>query len=248
MEVAAAHLDDRAEAAVVGAAARRLDDVDRPAEQRVSQHASRAVRRLDRCLHLGGCDRPWRGCSGRWTLRRFAPETRDRRQRHLAVQGAHPDRPTRSGPPSLRTMKSTPMSGVRPASGARLGSPAADHDANRRGSIDLMNAMIRRAVSAGRSSRTGRPHSAADRASGARRSARTDDWTRTRSATGDLRGWLSTFPASDASAPIGHPDGEHRRVLRTRSGIEEQDDHAFDLPSRSLRLAAGRQKRFGGSC
>jgi hypothetical protein len=35
MEVAAAHLDDRAEAAVVGAAARRLDDVDLPSPSKV---------------------------------------------------------------------------------------------------------------------------------------------------------------------------------------------------------------------
>ena len=43
MKVAAAHLDDRAEAAVERAAARGFDDVDRPAEQRVavSTRASR---------------------------------------------------------------------------------------------------------------------------------------------------------------------------------------------------------------
>ena len=44
MEVPAAHLDDRAEAAVERAAARRLDDVDLPAEERVAaQHARRTV-------------------------------------------------------------------------------------------------------------------------------------------------------------------------------------------------------------
>ena len=45
VEVAPAHLDDRAEAAVVGAAARRLDDVDGAAEERIAgQHARAAVR------------------------------------------------------------------------------------------------------------------------------------------------------------------------------------------------------------
>ena len=44
VKVPAAHLDDRAEAAVVGAAARRLDDVDRPADERVArQHPCGAV-------------------------------------------------------------------------------------------------------------------------------------------------------------------------------------------------------------
>src|SRR6185503_21321206 len=57
MEIAAAHLDDRAEAAVVGAAPRGLDDIDRAPEQRVSREdASRAVRRLDRAF-LDGRDR-----------------------------------------------------------------------------------------------------------------------------------------------------------------------------------------------
>ena len=42
VEVAAAHLDDRAEAAVEGAAARGLDDVDLPAEQRVAGEHARA--------------------------------------------------------------------------------------------------------------------------------------------------------------------------------------------------------------
>ena len=47
MKVAAAHLDDRAEAAVVGAAARGLDDVDLPAEQRVAvEHARGAIGQL----------------------------------------------------------------------------------------------------------------------------------------------------------------------------------------------------------
>ena len=45
VKVAAAHLDDRAEAAVVRAAARGLDDVHGPAEQRVSRRAARAARR-----------------------------------------------------------------------------------------------------------------------------------------------------------------------------------------------------------
>ena len=45
MEVAAAHLDDRAEAAIEGAAAGRLDDVDAPSEQGVAaQHARTAIR------------------------------------------------------------------------------------------------------------------------------------------------------------------------------------------------------------
>ena len=44
MKVPAAHLDDRAEAAVVGATARGLDDVDRPAHQRIAaEHAGAAV-------------------------------------------------------------------------------------------------------------------------------------------------------------------------------------------------------------
>ena len=48
VEVAAAHFDDRAEAAVEGAAARRLDDVDRTAEQSVAgQHARRAIRQAE---------------------------------------------------------------------------------------------------------------------------------------------------------------------------------------------------------
>ena len=48
VEVAPAHLDDRAEAAVEGAAARGLDDVDLAAEQRVAgEHAGAAVRQLD---------------------------------------------------------------------------------------------------------------------------------------------------------------------------------------------------------
>ena len=47
VEVAPAHLDDRAEAAVVGAAARGLDDVDRPAEEGVAgQDARGAVGQL----------------------------------------------------------------------------------------------------------------------------------------------------------------------------------------------------------
>ena len=49
VEVAAAHLDDRAEAAVVGAAARGLDDVHLAAEQRVAaEHARGAVRQPQR--------------------------------------------------------------------------------------------------------------------------------------------------------------------------------------------------------
>ncbi len=48
MEVAAAHLDDRTEAAIEGAAARGLDYIHLPAEQRVSlEHARIAVRRAD---------------------------------------------------------------------------------------------------------------------------------------------------------------------------------------------------------
>ena len=51
VEVAAAHLDDRAEAAVERAAARGLDDVDRAAEQRVAaQHARAAVRQPQRVV------------------------------------------------------------------------------------------------------------------------------------------------------------------------------------------------------
>ena len=49
VEVAPAHLDDRAEAAVERAAARGLHDVDLASEQRVAaEHAGRAVRRPDR--------------------------------------------------------------------------------------------------------------------------------------------------------------------------------------------------------
>ena len=44
MEVAAAHLDDRAEAAVERAAARRLDDVDGPAHHRVAGQHARGAR------------------------------------------------------------------------------------------------------------------------------------------------------------------------------------------------------------
>src|SRR5207302_9506313 len=46
MKVAAAHLDDGAETAIEGAAARRLDCVDLPTQHRVStEHAGIAVRR-----------------------------------------------------------------------------------------------------------------------------------------------------------------------------------------------------------
>src|SRR6202034_1077578 len=48
MEVAAAHLDERAEAAIEGTAARSLDHIHLPPHQRVSlQNASIAVRRTD---------------------------------------------------------------------------------------------------------------------------------------------------------------------------------------------------------
>ena len=51
VKVAAAHLDDRAKAAVVRTAARRLHHVDRSAEQRVTrEHAGAAVRQPD---HVG---------------------------------------------------------------------------------------------------------------------------------------------------------------------------------------------------
>ena len=49
MKVAAAHFDDRAEAAVEGAAARGLDDVDLPSEQRVArQDAGGAIGQAQR--------------------------------------------------------------------------------------------------------------------------------------------------------------------------------------------------------
>ena len=48
MEVASAHLDNRAEAAVEGAAARGLDHVDLPAQERVAaEHPHVAPRRPD---------------------------------------------------------------------------------------------------------------------------------------------------------------------------------------------------------
>ena len=60
VEVAAAHLDDRAEAAVERAAARGLDDVDRAAHHRVAgEHAGGAVRQPDRvrprARHVARC-------------------------------------------------------------------------------------------------------------------------------------------------------------------------------------------------
>ena len=64
VEVPAAHLDDRAEAAVEGAAARRLDDVDRPAEQRVAaEHARAAVGQPQRAV-ASAVDRPGRVVHG----------------------------------------------------------------------------------------------------------------------------------------------------------------------------------------
>ena len=60
VEVAPAHRDDRAEAAVEGAAARGLDDVDRLAEQRVAgEHARLALRQAQRVV-LERPDRPRR--------------------------------------------------------------------------------------------------------------------------------------------------------------------------------------------
>jgi hypothetical protein len=53
MKIPATHFDDRAEAAVVRAAARRLDDVDRTSEKRVAlEHARRPIRRLDVRLQM----------------------------------------------------------------------------------------------------------------------------------------------------------------------------------------------------
>ena len=64
VEVPAAHLDDRAEAAVVGAAARRLDDVDRPAEQRVAgQHARGAVGQASAASPSSELTGAGRGCA-----------------------------------------------------------------------------------------------------------------------------------------------------------------------------------------
>ena len=62
VEVASAHLDDRAETAVERAAARRFDDVDLAAEQRVAlEHARRAIGQLER-IGRQVRDRRDRGC------------------------------------------------------------------------------------------------------------------------------------------------------------------------------------------
>ena len=55
-----AHLDDRAEAAVVRAAARRLDDVDRPADERVARQDAGVAVGQRHLLAGEAADRPVR--------------------------------------------------------------------------------------------------------------------------------------------------------------------------------------------
>jgi len=86
VEVPPAHLDDRAEAAVERAAARRLDDVHLAAEHRVAgEHARIPLRRRDRAV-LDGDDGPgWRLDED---VALAKPQAGDRRQRTLSIQRA----------------------------------------------------------------------------------------------------------------------------------------------------------------
>ena len=118
VKIAAPHLDDRAEAAVEGAAPRCFDDVDVSAEHRVPERT--------RAARFGGLIVPSSmAVTGRggvhWNvvpIRYQSPATADSgispssaRTRSRNVRSASP-----------LTMKSTPMSGCIQASGARLGS------------------------------------------------------------------------------------------------------------------------------
>ena len=144
VEVAAAHLDDRAEAAVERAAARGLDDVDRAAHQRVAgQHARSAVRRPNRI-------RP----SSRVTSRCGFAAKRCRRRETTDR------RPPSSGRPVLERAEQPPGTSRRPRRGRsrprrepdRSTHPAPGSDRSRRrrcatsGASERMSAMIRRAV------------------------------------------------------------------------------------------------------
>ena len=80
VKVPAAHLDDRAETAVVGAAPGRFDDVDGPAQEGIAgQDAGGAVRQLEvsivetahgprRRVREATCPEPRRGVGGRGTI------------------------------------------------------------------------------------------------------------------------------------------------------------------------------------
>ena len=120
LEVAAAHLDDRAEAAVVGAAARRLDDIDGPAEEGVAaEHARGTIRQRDRPV-VQTADVPRRLCRNRWPSWIESPGIDPRRRRDRARAHAA-DRET-SG--RLRRARENRRSapGRSYSSGARLGS------------------------------------------------------------------------------------------------------------------------------
>jgi len=84
VEVPPAHLDDRAEAAVERAAARRLDDIHRPPHHRVAgEHPRLALRRRNRVL-LDGRDGPGRRLHEHVALAK--PQTRNGGQGALQIE------------------------------------------------------------------------------------------------------------------------------------------------------------------
>ena len=157
MEVAAAHLDDRAEAAVVGAAARGLDDVDRAAEEGVAGRARARARSgsANRAV-VEPADRPRRRCvNGSGRRRGYDRPGNARRPAAPPFESAAAASRNVSSP-SPRTMKSTPDRRRLVGLGRQARIVAAGDDGHRR--LDRANQPdeLQRGLAAGTSSPTGR--------------------------------------------------------------------------------------------
>src|SRR5436190_309064 len=126
VKVAPAHLDDRAETAVEGAAARRLDDVDLPTHHRVPrQHAGGAVGRTDLPGVEVGHSALRCGSEG---LPIAEPETGDARQWLPTLEGT--DQLPEGQIPLAPDDRVDANVGIRPRFRRQAGIVPADHDAD----------------------------------------------------------------------------------------------------------------------
>ena len=221
MEVAAAHLDDRAEAAVEGAPARGLDDVHRPAEQRVAvRHARRRFGQRQRFSR-----EPGHRAIGVVHQHAVAARRRGRRwprgRRPAPARAAAPERVLALAPHHESTLGAG-LVGIRRE--ARIVT-AGDDVRVRSEARGPARAMAQRRARAGRSSPTGRRRRAVARAPAARRVGRDAALHQDRGRRSRPRWCGSTLPASDASAPLG---------MRMATGAMCSNESGID--SRSTRM------------
>ena len=223
VEVAAAHLDDRAEAAVEGAAARGLDDVDLPAEHRVAGEHARARGSAARSSPSStDADRPRPGCGGT-----PSPSRNDSPATSTAAVAAL-ERAQQLAERQLAFAADDEVDAerrVRPRLRRQARVVAADDDRGRRARATGSSAMMpARRARAGTSSPTGRRRRAACRAPAARPCAARDACTRMRSAIGDVVMRIDVAGERRERA-VRHAHRDRRHVLERIRHREQQNPH-----------------------